>query len=300
MMNKVSVIVLVYNQEDFIERNLQGIFLQKTNFPIELIISNDKSTDNTNSVIQKLIENAPEHIEINYTNHKNNLGATPNFYDALKKVTGKYIAFCEGDDYWTDNNKLQIQYDFLEQNKGYAICCHNVIQVNENDIIINNNQFSSIENRDYTAFEIYKDWQVHTTSIFMKSSVLKNDAFRKTLNDPTLLYFDTIMFMAAITSGKMRGMDITMSAYRRHSAGLSAGTDLKRDLRHNKLDQIKSNYYKNKIGHLADWKIFSRSRLDFWECIKNKKYTLAFQHLKWILKKYKILRIYILKEYYGK
>ncbi|WP_313386176.1 glycosyltransferase [Chishuiella sp.] len=295
-MNKVSVIVLVYNQEDFIEKNLQGVFMQKTNFPIELIISNDKSTDNTNSIIQKLIENAPEHIEINYTNHKNNLGATPNFYDALKKVTGKYIAFCEGDDYWTDENKLQIQYDFLEQNKDYAICCHNVIQVDENDIIINNSQFSSIENRDYTAFEIYKNWQVHTTSIFMKSSVLMNEAFRKTLNDPTLLYFDTIMFMAATTSGKMRGMDITMSAYRRHSAGLSAGTDLKRDLRHNKLDQITGNYYKGKISHLADWMIFSRSRLDFWECIKNNKYSLALQHLKWILKKYKILRIYLLKK----
>lgn len=294
-MSKVSVVVLVYNQEDFIEHNLQGIFMQKTNFPIELIISNDKSTDNTDNIIQKLIQEAPNNISIIYTNHKKNLGATPNFYDALTKVTGKYVSFCEGDDYWTDENKLQIQYDFLEQNLDYSICCHNAKQVNEKDRLINDQQFSSIENRDYTAVEIYKNWQVHTTSVFMKADILSNNAFQETLQDPTLLYFDTILFMAATTSGKMKGMNLTMSAYRRHSAGLSAGTDLKRDLRHNKLDQITANYYNEEIKHHSNWMIFSRSRLAFWECLNNKNYSLAFQHLKWILKKYKILRIYLLK-----
>lgn len=294
-MNKVSIVVLVYNQEEFIVKNLQGIFMQKTNFPIELIISNDKSTDNTDKIIRSLIKDAPENFDINYIVHEKNLGSTPNFYDTLKRVKGKYVAFCEGDDYWTDENKLQIQYDFLEANSNYSICCHNAEQVDEKDNLINNQQFSSIENKDYTALEIYKNWQVHTTSVFIKSSVLKNDAFNKTLIDPTLLYFDTILFMAATTSGKMRGMNLTMSAYRRHSAGLSAGTDLTRDLRHNKLDQITANYYKGKIEHHANWMIFSRSRLDFWECLKNKNYSLAFQHLKWIMKKYKILRIYLLK-----
>ncbi|WP_333660703.1 glycosyltransferase [Chishuiella changwenlii] len=294
-MNKVSIVVLVYNQEKFIEKNLRGIFMQKTNFPIELIISNDKSTDKTDKIIRDLLKDVPKNIDVVYTNHEKNLGSTPNFYYSLKKVTGKYVAFCEGDDYWTDENKLQIQYDFLEANPSYSICCHNAKQVDENDILINDNQFSSIENRDYNTLEIYKNWQVHTTSVFIKSSVLESDAFKKTLKDPTLLYFDTILFMSATVSGKMKGMNLTMSAYRRHSVGLSAGTDIKRDLRHNKLDQITADFYKNKIAHHANWMIFTRSRIDFWEAFRKYDFPLAFQHLKWILRKYKILRIYLLK-----
>ena len=103
-MNKVSVIVLTYNQEKFIEKNLQGIFAQKVNFPVELIISDDCSTDQTVTVINEFIKNKPSHIEIKLIAHKKNLGSTPNFFNALQKSTGKFLAFCEGDDYWTDDN----------------------------------------------------------------------------------------------------------------------------------------------------------------------------------------------------
>jgi len=127
--SKVSVIILAFNQEDFITKAIQSVLIQKVNFPVELIISNDCSTDKTDSLIREIITNLPNDFEVVYTNHTVNIGATPNFYDALKKVSGKYLAFCEGDDYWTDENKLQVQYDFLEQNFDYAMCFHSVLNI---------------------------------------------------------------------------------------------------------------------------------------------------------------------------
>jgi len=296
MKKKISVIIITYNQEKYIEKAIRGVFMQNINVPVELIISNDKSTDKTDAVIRNMIKDSPENIEIIYTSHEKNLGATPNFYNALKKVTGNYVAFCEGDDFWTDANKLQIQFDFMETHPEYSICCHNTVQVDADDNIIPNQQFSSVENRDYSTFEIYKNWKIHTTSVFIKKEVLESDAAQKTLIEPDLLYFDTMLFMAATTIGKMRGMQREMSAYRRHEVGLSAGTDYKRDLRHNRLDQITGDYYPGEIRNRSNWMIFKRSYDDFFICLKNGDYNLALKHTFWILKKGKILRIYLIKK----
>jgi len=295
-MKTVSVIILAYNQEDFIEKAIQSVFMQKTNFPIELIISNDCSPDATHETIEKIIGQKPEHVQIKYFNQKKNLKSTPNFYFALKQVTGQYLAFCEGDDYWTDENKLQIQYDFLESHPDYAMCFHNVLNVSP-DPKIDQTPFSKVENRDYTALEIYSNWLVHTTSVFMKSQTLQNDAVKKTMVKPDLLYFDTVLYMANSLNGKIRGLTPCMSAYRRHEVGLSNGINHKRDLKHNELDEVIGNYYGAKIKESADWQIFSRSRIAFNNLIKNGKFSLAFQHLKWMLKKKKNLKVYLRKKY---
>lgn len=294
-MKKISVIILSYKQEQFIEKAIRGVYTQKGNHPIELIICDDCSPDKTDEVIQKTILNAPQNITVKYFSHPKNLGSTPNFYFALKQVTGKYLSFCEGDDYWFDENKLQIQYDFLEAHPDYSMCFHNVINISP-DPIINNTPFSKIENRDYSAFEIYNNWLVHTTSVFMKTETLQNDAVKKTLVKTDLLYFDTILYMANSLSGKIRGLAETMTAYRRHEVGLSHGVNYKRDLRHNQLDQIIGDYYGNKIRESANWQIFSRSRIALSACLKNGQFILALKHLKWILKKKGNLKIYLIKK----
>lgn len=292
----VSVIILAYKQQDFIEKAIQGVFMQKINFPVELIICDDCSPDKTDEVIKKNIHDAPQNITVKYFSHSKNLGSTPNFYFALKQVTGKYLAFCEGDDYWFDENKLQLQHNFLESYPDYSMCFHNVINISPDDNI-NNTPFSKIENRDYSALEIYNNWLVHTTSVFMKTETLHNDAVKKTLIKPDLLYFDTILYMANSLNGKIRGLTETMTVYRRHEVGLSHGINYIRDLRHNQLDQIIGDYYGGKIKESGDWQIFSRSRNAFNHLLKQSKFTLAFQHLKWIIKKKKNLKIYLKKKY---
>lgn len=295
-MTVVSIIVLTYNHRDFIAENLHGIFMQEVNFPIELIICDDKSPDDTDDVIRELLEDTPPHITVKYTAHQKNMGSTPNFHYALSQVTGKYIAFCEGDDYWTDKHKLQKQYDFLSQNPDYSLCFHPAINVSPYPEI-HGTPFSLVDNRDYTPEEIYRHWVVHTATVMLRAETLKSDAFLKTMKDPTLLYFDTILFLAASTVGKMRGLSDAMSAYRRHDAGLSFGAvNLKRDLKHNHLDRIIELYYGGKIREHARWQIFKRSYEDFSLALKKKDFLLSFSFLKWILKYYKNLIIFIIKQ----
>ena len=228
--------------------------------------------------------------------HKKNLGSTPNFFNALQKCTGKYLAFCEGDDYWTDENKLQIQYDFLERNKDYSMCFHQVKNISANPLL-NDSIFAEVEDKDYSPFEIFRHWIVHTTSVFMNAEVLKNTAVQVLFRHPELLYFDTFLYMACSLNGKIWGSGLTMSAYLRHEEGLSNGINYKRDLRHNHLDEIIAETYGGKVKEYANWQIFSRSRIAFLNLLKQGKFSLAFQHLKWILKKKGNLRIYLIKKY---
>lgn len=259
-MTKISIIVLTYNHAAFIRENLEGIFMQKIDTQIELIICDDHSTDHTAAVVNEIISSTPENFEVKFFQHAKNQGATPNFYFAMEQVTGDFVAFCEGDDYWTYPEKLQIQLDFLRSNSDYSLCFHTAVNISD-DPEINETLFSKVEEREYSAIEIYKHWVVHTATVMMRSEVLKSEAKKTTLREPDLQYFDTVLFLAASTIGKLRGISKKMSAYRRHEDGLSAGKiNFKRDLKHNKLDEIIGKYYGAEIKKLSDWQIFSVKR----------------------------------------
>ena len=280
---KISVCLATYNGEKYIKEQLNSILSQLGNDD-EIIISDDHSTDNTVNVINDIISSVPENFEVKFFPHQKNLGATPNFYFAMEQVTGDFVAFCEGDDYWTDPEKLQTQINFLQSNIDYSLCFHTAVNISD-DPEINETLFSTVEDREYSALEIYKHWTVHTATVMMRSEVLRSDAKKCTLRETDLQYFDTVLFLAASTTGKLRGNPKKMSAYRRHEAGLSAGkTNSKRDLQHNKLDQIIGKYYGGEIKKLSDWLIFSRSILNFDILRKENKIFAAFKFLPWLLR----------------
>jgi len=118
----VSVCVITYNQEAYIQQCLESILQQETNFEYDVVVGEDCSTDNTASIIKSLSEFGQN---IQLLKNTSNLGVLPNFIRTLKACKGKYIAFCEGDDYWIDEHKLQKQVDFLEQNPAYGGVCTN-------------------------------------------------------------------------------------------------------------------------------------------------------------------------------
>lgn len=119
----VSVVMITYQHEHYIIEAIRGILMQEYIGPIELIIANDKSPDQTNSIIENYFhENEiPKNVTVRYTSHEINKGMMENFAWALSQAQGKYIAICEGDDYWIDPQKLQKQVDFLEKNEDYII-----------------------------------------------------------------------------------------------------------------------------------------------------------------------------------
>ena len=120
---KISVVTITYGHQDYILDTLKGVLMQEYNGEIEFIIANDNSPDETHRVVTEFLNtnSIPPRFEIKYTKHDKNLGMMQNFIWALNQSKGKYIALCEGDDYWTDPFKLQKQVDFLECNKDVVM-----------------------------------------------------------------------------------------------------------------------------------------------------------------------------------
>jgi glycosyltransferase involved in cell wall biosynthesis len=118
----LSVCLITYNHGNYIREALDGILMQRVNFPLEIIIADDCSKDDTRSIIQEYVDAQPDLFKLVF--QKKNVGPARNWMDLLSASNAKYIAYMEGDDYWTDATKLQKQVDFLENNPDYALCFH--------------------------------------------------------------------------------------------------------------------------------------------------------------------------------
>jgi len=121
---KVSVSVICFNQEPFIGATLEGIISQKTKFPFEIMIADDNSTDGTREIIGDYQERFPDFIYLHTNQFRQ--GMKENFLNNLDRCKGTFIAFCDGDDLWTNPRKLQLQTDFLELNRDFTAVFHRV------------------------------------------------------------------------------------------------------------------------------------------------------------------------------
>ena len=119
---KLSVMMITYNHERFLAQALEGILAQRVNFDYEIVIGEDCSTDGTRKILMDFHRRYPSKIVPLL--RERNLGAMRNALETLAACRGQYLAIVEGDDYWTFEDKLQRQVDFLDQHPDYAICCH--------------------------------------------------------------------------------------------------------------------------------------------------------------------------------
>jgi glycosyltransferase involved in cell wall biosynthesis len=120
----ISVCIVTYNQEEYIERAISGALMQRTNVPHEILISDDHSTDGTLRICREYKQKYPDIIRL--IKQPNNLGCGLNWASALAACRGKYIALCEGDDYFIDHHKLERQRSFMEANPWNSFCSHEV------------------------------------------------------------------------------------------------------------------------------------------------------------------------------
>ena len=122
---KVQVVCVTYNQKEYIKEALDSFIMQKTNFGYEVLVGDDGSTDGTSEIVAEYAKKYPDIIKPIF--HSHNTGSYQNLLDAASACKGKYVAMCDGDEYWTDENKLQKQADFMDTHKDCSICFHTVL-----------------------------------------------------------------------------------------------------------------------------------------------------------------------------
>jgi len=217
----VSIAVLTYNHQNYIEQALDSFLMQKTEFDFEIIVGDDASTDNTSSILMSYKERFPKLFNLNL--HSKNIGMMPNFISTLKSCKGKYIAFCEGDDYWTDIKKLQKQIDFLEKNEDYAICFHDCKIFNQANNKLEEDNITKSEKDIYTKSDLVTGNFMQTPSIVIRNNFTIPDWFKKSPIG------DWPLYLHLIDDFKIKKINEVMAVYRVHQESVwSSKTDLYR------------------------------------------------------------------------
>lgn len=218
---KVTIHCLVYNHEPFLRQCLDGLVMQQTNFPFEAIVHDDVSTDGSAAIIREYAEKYPDIIkpifetENQYPKHDGSLRRIMNAH-----TRGKYVAYCEGDDYWTDPLKLQKQVDFLESHPDYSICYHKVATVNAKTNKTTGYVPHWLPDKPAT-FELA---DMEDKNIIQTLSVMYRWIFHEERTedyiDLGIMPGDWILNLAHATKGKTYYMPEVMGAYRIHEGGI--------------------------------------------------------------------------------
>lgn len=217
----VAVWCITYNQKDFIKDALNGFVMQKTNFPFVVIVHDDKSTDGTSDIILEYAKKYPNIIipviESENQWSKGGLKHIVNIMNSHYRI-GKYIAFCEGDDYWTSPDKLQTQIDFLESHPEYSMCFHSAKKKYECNSIAWIN-CENIGDKDYDATDLFVNWTVPTASVVCRKEAMEFYANIK--GAERIQNYDIFIILSCAMTGKIRGISKQMSVYRIQGEGLT-------------------------------------------------------------------------------
>jgi glycosyltransferase involved in cell wall biosynthesis len=214
-----------YNHAPYIGQALEGCLAQEADFPFEIVVCDDCSTDGTTEIVREYARKYPNIIP---SLQKSNTGSHKNFIDGLNKIRGVYVAFCEGDDFWKASCKLQKQVRFLRENPDFSICCHKVEmlvmdpaqgkkhpgekQYIYKDLSLENER---IRNGVFYADEAIANYYFQTSSMVFRWRFTQGlpNWFRHSM------LWDHFLFMLHAVEGKIKYFDEDMSVWRRHGGG---------------------------------------------------------------------------------
>jgi glycosyltransferase involved in cell wall biosynthesis len=214
------IFCLTYNHGKFIREAIEGFLMQETTFPVVIFIHDDASTDGTDEIIREYARRYPHLFQVSLQKENQFEKNNPAYFARLLcEQQGEFIALCEGDDRWTDPEKLQRQVDFLEKNSDFTCCFHQTKLVDENNAAIREDYFSPVGSEfDFRDCLVKLKKKYATCSMVFKREALGHPK-------PWFLKSPTDMFLELqlALSGKIRFIDRNMGVYRKHGGGIWMG-----------------------------------------------------------------------------
>ena len=279
----VSACIITYNQDLYIRECLEGAINQNINFDYEIVIGDDCSNDETSRICEEFALAYPSIIK--YTKRSKNLGMIGNWTKTISDCTGKYIALCEGDDYWTDPLKLQKQVDFLEANAEYGICWTHY-EILNNDKLEAPHWFNLIDtkrnfNVDFNNFA--SPYCTYTLTCMFKRNLLDFDTIKK-----FKFFKDNSLYALCLSESKGILLNFLGGVYRIHPTGIYSTSS--------NLNQAYSNYfnYKEILKILPKSRVSNISaKYNYWETTYYKALNSSKPSL---LKRIKLKLFHLLKK----
>lgn len=213
----VSIICITFNHDKFFKESIESLLAQETDFAFEILIHDDASTDKTTDLISFYSKKYPKIIRTivqKVNQYSQNIEILSEF--ALPASQGKYIALCEGDDYWTDAKKLQVQVDFLEKNNSYSAVTHQARKIFENEIGKSELFHSNVPETLYLN-DLLDGRLFHTASLLFRAEITKKH------NLPSnIVSVDRALNFLVAAHGPIKYFETAMCVYRKNAGGVSS------------------------------------------------------------------------------
>ncbi len=247
----VSIICLTYNHASYIRECLDGFLMQQTDFPYEVIIHDDASTDGTTEIIKEYATKYPDIIkpiiqtENQYSKHRD-FGIIIN--NCIKHSTAQYIAFCEGDDYWINDQKLQKQVKFLDENQDYGMCYTQV-----KNFIQKDKKFDKIWGGDYEDFSsLLRENTIPTLSVLCRAKSYFSYFETRLQNAGKLMMEDYPMWLYFASHSKIKFLNEVTGIYRQLPTSASHTQDILSSISFGENYRFIAYCYANLYGNCND------------------------------------------------
>ena len=219
----VSVCIVTYQHARFIAQAIEGALMQKTDFPYEILIGEDESADGTRDICLDFAKRHPGRVRV-FLRHRRDvvlIDGRPrgsfNFRMTLREAKGEFVALCEGDDYWTDPEKLQMQVDYLRANPDCVGCFHDAKLVDADGQTLQESYFASDQDK-FTQEDVLETLlsREPTCSLVFRRSAFVEPLPEWYLRRPSDLYLDILL----TSHGSLGFVRHNMAAYRKHTGGI--------------------------------------------------------------------------------
>lgn len=295
---KVSACIITYNQQDFIRDCLEGAINQQLDYDYEIVIGDDCSTDNTFKICQEYAQKHPDKIKL--ISRNKNLGMAKNWMATIQECSGKYVAICEGDDYWTDVNKLQKQVGFLESHPDYVLNFHKVSVLKTNGKFFDDFLTKVPEGYENIITLAQYGNYIHTPSVVFRN-IIKDFPFEFE-QSPIVDFF---LYLMLAEHGKISYSEEKMCVYR-FGVGIYSGAQMLKKINNNlklftlllsysKTDEIKKIFLERQSRSVNSLETFLHGEKKIVFITKNKwskiikgikkNYNQPMQILKKVIKK---------------